>query len=97
MLNSTLKEMVDLIIHERMQNAFSQIKLAPEDYDGAEQGYLKVMDTLPPEQEKAIKTYCDMVFVSGARTEEFYYRQGLKDGINLKHTMKKVLRSLSES
>ena len=39
--------------------------------------------------------YCDAIFASGAETEEFFYRLGLKDGLNLKNTVKLVLEMIS--
>ena len=35
------------------------------------------------------------IFSSGADTEEFFYRLGLKDGLNLKNTVKLVLEMIS--
>ncbi|MBU5282412.1 hypothetical protein KQI13_12685, partial [Anaerostipes hadrus] len=35
------------------------------------------------------------IFSSGAETEEFFYRLGLKDGLNLKNTVKSVLEMIS--
>ena len=37
----------------------------------------------------------DGIFSSGADTEEFFYRLGLKDGLNLKNTVKSVLEMIS--
>lgn len=39
--------------------------------------------------------YCNAIFSSGADTEEFFYRLGLKDGRNLKSTVKFILEMLS--
>ena len=36
------------------------------------------------EQEEVITEYCNAIFSSGVDTEEFFYRLGLKDGLNLK-------------
>ncbi|RGS81381.1 hypothetical protein DWX73_03430 [Coprococcus sp. AF21-14LB] len=39
--------------------------------------------------------YCDEIFASGAETEEFFYRLGIKDGLRLKSTVKSVLEMMS--
>ena len=49
------------------------------------------METLSPEQEEVLTKYCDEIFASGAETEEFFYRLGIKDGLRLKSTVKSVL------
>ena len=61
-----------------------------------EEAYKKVIETLTSEQEEAVTKYCDRIFSSGAETEEFFYRLGLKDGMRLKKLAKKILRQLSE-
>ena len=45
--------------------------------------------------EEVITEYCNAIFSSGAETEEFFYRLGLKDGLNLKNTVKSTLEMLS--
>ena len=45
--------------------------------------------------KEVITKYCDQIFNSGAETEEFFYRLGLKDGLHLKAVVKKVIQSLS--
>ena len=51
--------------------------------------------TLSPEQEEVITKYCDQIFNSGAETEEFFYRLGLKDGMKMKKIIKGIMRKLS--
>ena len=63
--------------------------------DKVEEEYEKVIASLSPEQEEAITKYCDAIFSSGADTEEFFYRLGLKDGLKLKKVIKSILKSLS--
>ena len=53
-----------------------------------------VMDILK-ELEEVITEYCNAIFSSGAEIEEFFYRLGLKDGLNLKNTVKSVLEMIS--
>ena len=55
-----------------------------------------MIETLPQEQEETITKYCDQIFNSGAETEEFFYRLGLRDGMKLRKTVKMVLKQLSE-
>ena len=57
--------------------------------------YQELLETLSPEQEEVITEYCNAIFSSGADTEEFFYRLGLKDGLNLKNTVKLVLEMIS--
>lgn len=63
--------------------------------DKVEEEYEKVIASLSPEQEAAITKYCDAIFSSGADTEEFFYRLGLKDGLKLRKVIKVILKSLS--
>ena len=64
--------------------------------DEVEEEYKKVIATLPQKQEEAITKYCDQIFNSGAETEEFFYRLGLRDGMKLRKNVKMVLKQLSE-
>ena len=57
--------------------------------------YQKLLETLSQEQEEVITEYCNAIFSSGAETEEFFYRLGLKDGLNLKNAVKSVLEMIS--
>ena len=63
--------------------------------DKVEEEYEKVIASLSPEQEEAITKYCDAIFSSGADTEEFFYRLGLKDGLKLRKVIKSILKSFS--
>ena len=63
--------------------------------DEVEDAYKKVIATLSPEQEAVITKYCDQIFNSGAETEEFFYRLGLKDGLKLKKMIKMIVAELS--
>ena len=58
-----------------------------------EKKYQELLETLSPEQEEVITEYCNAIFSSGADTEKFFYRLGLKDGLNLKNTVKSVVKS----
>ena len=63
--------------------------------ENIEKEYQKLLETLSPEQEKVPTEYCDEIFASGAETEEFFYRLGIKDGRRLKSTVKSVLEMMS--
>ena len=97
MKEEVLKEFVDNIIQERMQNAFSQMKAGeePNDEDDVERKYEEAVALLPEEKQQAVRAYCDAIFDSGADDEQFFYRLGLRDGIRLYKTIKKVLKELS--
>ena len=63
--------------------------------ENIEKEYQKLLEKLSPEQEEVLTKYCDEIFASGAETEEFFYRLGIKDGLRLKSTVKSVLEMMS--
>ena len=63
--------------------------------ENIEKDYQQLLETLSPEQEEVLTKYCDEIFASGAETEEFFYRLGIKDGLRLKSTVKSVLEMMS--
>ena len=64
--------------------------------ENIEKEYQKLLETLSPEQEEVLTKYCDEIFASGAKTEEFFYRLGIKDGLRLKSTVKSVLKMMEK-
>ena len=56
-----------------------------------EKKYQELLKTLSPEQEEVITEYCNANFSSGADTEKFFCRLRIKDGLNLKSTVKSTL------
>ena len=93
-----VKESVDKIIANRMSKAYSEWKSNQDTRpynENIEKEYQKLLETLSPEQEKVLTKYCDEIFASGAETEEFFYRLGIKDGLRLKSTVKSVLEMMS--
>ena len=98
-VSEEVQEFVNLTIGEHMGKAYSEWKLK-QDKEPAreiEKKYQGLLETLSPEQEEVITEYCNAIFSSGADTEEFFYRLGLKDGLNLKSTVKSTLEMLSEN
>lgn len=97
MKEEVLKEFVDNIIQERMQNAFSQMKAGeePNDEDDVERKYEEAVALLPEEKQQAVRAYCDAIFDSGADAEQFFYRLGLRDGIRLHKIVNKIIKSVS--
>ena len=85
-----VQEFVNLTITEHMGKAYSEWKLKQdkEPVSEIDKKYQELLETLSPEQEEVITEYCNAIFSSGADTEEFFYRLGLKDGLNLKNTVK---------
>ena len=69
--------------------------IGKEQVSEIEKKYQELLETLSPEQEEVITEYCNAIFSSGAETEEFFYRLGLKDGLNLKNAVKFVLEMIS--
>ena len=92
-----VQEFVNLTITEHMVKAYSEWKLNQdkEAVSEIDKKYQELLETLSPEQEEVITEYCNAIFSSGADTEEFFYRLGLKDGLNLKNTVKSVLEMIS--
>ena len=70
-------------------------RLVLEPVSEIDKKYQELLETLSPEQEEVITEYCNAIFSSGADTEEFFYRLGLKDELNLKNTVKSVLEMIS--
>lgn len=98
-VSEEVQEFVNLTIGEHMGKAYSEWKLKQdkEPVSEIEKKYQGLLETLSPEQEEVITKYCNAIFSSGADTEEFFYRLGLKDGLNLKSTVKSTLEMLSEN
>lgn len=96
-MSEKVQEFVNLTITEHTGKAYSEWKLNQdkEAVSEIDKKYQELLETLSPEQEEVITEYCNAIFSSGADTEEFFYRLGLKDGLNLKNTVKSVLEMLS--
>ena len=96
-MSEKVQEFVNLTITEHMGKAYSEWKLNQdkEAVSEIEKKYQELLETLSPEQEEVITEYCNVIFSSGAETEEFFYRLGLKDGLNLKNAVKFVLEMIS--
>ena len=96
-MSEKVQEFVNLTITEHMGKAYSEWKLNQdkEPVSEIEKKYQELLETLSPEQEEVITEYCNAIFSSGADTEEFFYRLGLKDGLNLKNTVKSVVEMIS--
>ena len=93
-----VEESVDKIIANRMSKTYSEWKSNQDTQpfnENIEKEYQKLLETLSPEQEEVLTKYCDEIFASGAETEEFFYRLGIKDGLRLKSTVKSVLEMMS--
>ena len=96
-MSEKVQEFVNLTITEHTGKAYSEWKLNQdkEPVSEIEKKYQELLETLSSEQEEVITEYCNAIFSSGAETEEFFYRLGLKDGLNLKNTVKLVLEMIS--
>ena len=98
-IQNQIEEFINLTITEHMGKEYADWKLSQlsvTEPDEVEEEYKKVIATLPQEQEETITKYCDQIFNSGAETEEFFYRLGLRDGMKLRKTVIMVLKQLSE-
>ena len=97
-LTEEIEEFINLTITEHMGKSYADWKLSQSsvtESDEIEKAYKKVIETLPAEQEEVITKYCDAIFNSGAETEEFFYRLGLRDGLKLRKVIKSILKSFS--
>ena len=79
-ISEEVQEFVNLTITEHMGKAYSEWKLNQdkEPVSEIDKKYQKLLETLSSEQEEVITEYCNAIFSSGADTEEFFYRLGLK-------------------
>ena len=98
-ISKEVQEFVNLTITEHMGKAYSEWKLNQdkEAVSEIDKKYQELLEMLSSEQEEVITEYCNAIFSSGAETEEFFYRLGLKDGLNLKNTVKLVLEMISSN
>ena len=97
-MTKEIEEFINLTITEHMGKSDADWKLSQSsvtESDEIEKAYKKVIETLPSEQEEIITKYCDAIFNSGAETEEFFYRLGLRDGLKLRKVIKSILKSFS--
>ena len=97
-MSKDVEESVDKMISNRMSKSYSEWKSNQDTQlfnENIEKEYQKLLDTLSLEQEEVLTKYCDEIFASGAETEEFFYRLGIKDGLRLKSTVKSVLEMMS--
>ena len=96
-MSEKVQEFVNLTITEHTGKAYSEWKLNQdkEAVGEIDKKYQELLETLSPEQEEVITEYCNAIFSSGAETEEFFYRLGLKNGLNLKNAVKSVLEMIS--
>ena len=96
-MTKEIEEIINLTITEHMRKSYADWKLSQlsvTEPDEIEEAYKKVIETLPAEQEEVITKYCDAIFNSGAETEEFFYRLGVRDGLKLKKLMKLILTEI---
>ena len=93
-LTEEIEEFINLTITEHMGKEYAEWKIKQQSVAEPDK-YEKVIASLSPEQEEAITKYCDAIFSSGADTEEFFYRLGLKDGLKLRKVIKSILKSFS--
>ena len=93
-LTEEIEEFINLTITEHMGKEYAEWKIKQQSVAEPEVQE-QVLASLSPEQEEAITKYCDAIFSSGADTEEFFYRLGLKDGLKLRKVIKSILKSFS--
>lgn len=99
-MNTEIEKMVDTLIQERMRSQYAvwrdseSARAKKADYLHMESEYEKAISALSEEDREAVKRYCDSIFDSGAESEVFFYRLGVKDGIRLWKFMKKLMKTV---
>ena len=93
--SSLLRMIMAIYTGHKMISKNKKTKKEPISLSEIDKKYQELLETLSPEQEEVITEYCNAIFSSGADTEKFFYRLGLKDGLNLKNTVKSVLEMIS--
>ena len=94
-MKSNIREIIRYIDDTTLEKSNDKKKDKQESTSTIPEEVQELLETLSPEQEEVITEYCNAIFSSGADTEEFFYRLGLKDGLNLKNTVKSVLEMIS--
>mgnify|MGYP004679318765 FL=1 len=94
-VKSNIREIIRYIDDTTLEKSNDKKKDKQESTSTIPEEVQELLETLSPEQEEVITEYCNAIFSSGADTEEFFYRLGLKDGLNLKNTVKSVLEMIS--
>lgn len=100
-MDTNVEKLVDMLIQERMQSQYAEWKTSESGkaekakYRHIESEYEKAIGALSEEDCEAVKRYCNSIFDSGAESELFFYRLGLKDGIRLWKFMKKLMKTVS--
>lgn len=91
------KDFMELIITERMGMHCEKFKEdyppAPEQLEEAEKASIvhnKVFSVLDAEHRKLLEFCEDVSFESSSRENEYYYRAGIKDGVNLDRLVKQM-------
>lgn len=100
-MDANVEKLVDMLIQERMQSQYAEWRTSESGetekakYRHLESEYEKAISALSEEDCEAVKRYCNSIFDSGAESELFFYRLGLKDGIRLWKFMKKLMKTVS--
>lgn len=100
-MDANVEKLVEMLIQERMQSQYAEWRASESgeaekaEYLHIESEYEKAISVLSEEDCEAVKRYCDSIFNSGAESELFFYRLGLKDGIRLWKFMKKLMKTVS--
>ncbi len=101
-MDTEIEMLADQMIQERMQSQYSKWRKEEEkggenqeDYLRLETEFEEAIRPLSEGQKDVVRRYCDSIFQTGAESECFFYRLGLKDGIRLWKFMKKLLKTVS--
>jgi len=84
-------EYIEEIIQDRMQRRyFKHTRQEVEDFDAIDHKYTQVMESLTDDQRAAITGYVDHMTRFLAKSEEYFYRLGLEDGVWLDRIVRRI-------
>ena len=97
-LTENMEEFLNDLIGKRMEQVYQE--KYGEQYDPfneeLELKVQKVIRKLPQKQGKVIVDYMTETSNNNSDSNEFYYRMGLRDGLELKEAIKTILDTLME-
>lgn len=79
-LTQTIVERMDLVFRRHIADQPPEEKAARQE---TEKQFRRILDSLPEEDRELLKGMQSEAFRLSARDNEFYYREGLKDGFSL--------------
>jgi len=79
-LTQAIIERMDFVFQRNLKEALPEEKATRQE---TEKQFRRILDSLPEEDRELLKGMQSEAFRLSARDNEFYYREGLKDGFSL--------------